>query len=102
MSKEVQAPREDGKAKAKDEGGKEVGEEIKLHKTETNPMDKVLMKVELPASDGERGEGKRSPNLLEDINSQHLVKEKLTASGGKRGPYPGGGQSSPYLVEAMN
>ena len=48
------------------------------------------------ASDGERGPdpggGQRSPNLVEDMNSQHLVEEELTASDGERGPDPGGGQ----------
>ena len=32
--KRVQIPKEDGKPEAKDEGGKGVYEEIKLHKTE--------------------------------------------------------------------
>ena len=59
-------------------------EEIKFHKTETNPKYKALMEEELTASDGERepytGGGQRSSNLLEDMNSQHLVEEELTAS----------------------
>ena len=62
-------------------------EEIKLDKTKINPINKVLMKEELLASDGGRGPdpggGSRSPNLVEDINLQHLVERKLTASGEK-------------------
>ena len=48
------------------------------------------MKEELPASDRERGPdpggGQRSPNLVENMNSQHLVEKEHTASEGKRGP----------------
>ena len=50
---------------------------------------------EITASDGEKGPdpggGHRSPNLVEEMNSQHLVEEELTASNGERGPDPGGG-----------
>ena len=73
MNEEIKLPKEEEDAKAKNEGGKEVGEEIKL-----------LVEEELTASDGERepdqGGGQRSPNLVEDMNSQNLEGEKLTAS----------------------
>ena len=36
----VLIPIKDEGAEAKDEGGKEVNKEVKLHETETNPKDK--------------------------------------------------------------
>ena len=43
--------------------------------------------------------GQSSTNLVEAMNSQHLVEEKLKARE-ERGPDPNGGQSSPNRLEA--
>ena len=71
MVKEIQIPKEDGESEAKDVDGKEVYDKIKLHKTETNPIDKLIMEEE-PTASGEsdedrgtdQGEGDRSPCLV--------------------------------------